>query len=277
MNEVATDDCEGCDEARPVQQLEEIRLPSGQTVRCCPDCRYHAQQLLENTPGVCEGCGEELPASHLEPTPLTDGRKLDLCSDCVAEASTMFQADRASAARSAGDGASGATGAGVAAGGSNAVGSDAGRSDASSTTDGVGEGGDDVHDGVGTADGPNTDDGSDREVAGRTGKPATTDNVCDQCGEFFSIELYKVETVDGRTEEFCPDCKDEGVEEGIVRDVELRRAQAYEVLELDGGADQEEIRQAYLRRVKEVHPDRTDGNRSEFMLVKEAYDRLAEK
>ena len=285
MSEVATEECEGCSEERPVQQLQSVTLPSGHTVRCCPECRYHAEKLLDGATRACEGCGETVPATDLQPTPLTDGQTLDLCADCVSEASTIYQSGDASGAQSADQGASagttigdgtGATGASVSSGvDATDAAKGAGTTEDGAGSDGSGSSGSSdssASDGRGGGDSSSGSDGT--AEGGRTGKPATRDHVCDQCGDIFSIELYKVKTVDGRTEDFCPDCKDEGLHDGIVRDVELRRAQAYEVLELDGSADTGEIREAYIRRVKESHPDRSDGSRSEFMLVQQAYERL---
>ncbi|WP_254839222.1 J domain-containing protein [Natronomonas marina] len=46
---------------------------------------------------------------------------------------------------------------------------------------------------------------------------------------------------------------------------------AYDVLGLSSGADEEAVRRAYRRRVKEVHPDQ-GGDEEEFQRVQEAYD-----
>lgn len=46
---------------------------------------------------------------------------------------------------------------------------------------------------------------------------------------------------------------------------------AYAVLGLPDGASLEEIKRAYRRKVKEVHPDQ-GGDRDEFQRVREAYD-----
>ena len=122
---------------------------------------------------------------------------------------------------------------------------------------------------------PATDDGTASSTDG-SDETAVTRNACDGCREEFTVELYRVEMVDGRTQSFCPDCKDEGLADGIVKAVRMRRAEAYATLEVDGDADDETIRTAYLEKVKEAHPDRADGSQSEFKAVKRAYDRLAE-
>ena len=43
------------------------------------------------------------------------------------------------------------------------------------------------------------------------------------------------------------------------------------MLGLPHGADEEAVRRAYRRRVKEVHPDQ-GGDEEEFQRVQEAYD-----
>jgi hypothetical protein len=53
--------------------------------------------------------------------------------------------------------------------------------------------------------------------------------------------------------------------------------EAYRVLGLDADADAEEVRQAYRRKVKSVHPDRESGDEDEFKRVKEAYEVLNER
>lgn len=54
------------------------------------------------------------------------------------------------------------------------------------------------------------------------------------------------------------------------------RAEAYETLDLDPGADAEAVRAAYRRKVKEVHPDVEGGDEAAFREVTAAYDRLSE-
>ncbi|CAM3888879.1 hypothetical protein GCM10009865_22210 [Aeromicrobium ponti] len=49
----------------------------------------------------------------------------------------------------------------------------------------------------------------------------------------------------------------------------------YEVLGVSYYATSEEIKNAYRRKVKEVHPDKDRGNAEEFKFVKEAYDVLS--
>jgi hypothetical protein len=55
----------------------------------------------------------------------------------------------------------------------------------------------------------------------------------------------------------------------------MSRAEAYDRLGLEEGADQETVRRAYREKVKEVHPDR-GGDEAEFRKVTEAYETLAD-
>ena len=55
----------------------------------------------------------------------------------------------------------------------------------------------------------------------------------------------------------------------------LSPAEAYRRLDLEAGADESEIRRAYRRKVKEVHPDR-GGDEEAFRRVTEAYETLTE-
>jgi curved DNA-binding protein CbpA len=48
----------------------------------------------------------------------------------------------------------------------------------------------------------------------------------------------------------------------------------FEVLGVDPGADEDEIRRAYRQRAKETHPDQ-GGTRRQFRLVKAAYEELS--
>ncbi|MFC7046592.1 J domain-containing protein [Halobacteriaceae archaeon GCM10025711] len=51
-------------------------------------------------------------------------------------------------------------------------------------------------------------------------------------------------------------------------------AEAHRILGVDRDASQSEIRRAYRDRVKQVHPDRDDGDEAAFKQVTAAYDRL---
>lgn len=104
---------------------------------------------------------------------------------------------------------------------------------------------------------------------------ATRRDLCGQCHEWIEAELFRVTTTDGRTEEMCKTCKERAIDRGIVTDVTMRLAEAREILDVDPGASEAEIRQAFLQQVKHAHPDRKTGSREAFKLVKEAYDRLS--
>ena len=117
--------------------------------------------------------------------------------------------------------------------------------------------------------------GSDTGSSGESTELATQRALCTQCREWSNEERYHVTTIDGRAESLCPPCKDRAEAEGVVRSVELRETEAREILGVEDGVSDDEIRQAFLRQVKRAHPDRKQGSRSAFKLVTEAYDRLA--
>ncbi|MFC4541982.1 J domain-containing protein [Halosolutus amylolyticus] len=105
---------------------------------------------------------------------------------------------------------------------------------------------------------------------------ADDESLCRQCNEWVREELFRVTTIDGRNERLCPSCKEQAEEDGIVRDVELRKSRAREILGVEKGASDEAIREAYHEHVKRAHPDQKSGSKSAFQLVKGAYDRLLE-
>ncbi|WP_265111704.1 J domain-containing protein [Halosolutus halophilus] len=126
------------------------------------------------------------------------------------------------------------------------------------------------------ADAPQRDgDGAD-ETTGADGTESETESLCRQCHELVREELFRVTTIDGRNERLCASCKDEAEEAGVVRDVELRKSRAREILDVEQGASDDAIREAYHEHVKRAHPDHKSGSRSAFQLVKNAYDRLRE-
>lgn len=57
---------------------------------------------------------------------------------------------------------------------------------------------------------------------------------------------------------------------------QLTAREAYDVLDLDAGADADAIRAAYRDRVKDVHPDAPDGDEAAFRRVRAAYERLSD-
>lgn len=101
-----------------------------------------------------------------------------------------------------------------------------------------------------------------------------SDGRCSQCHDLVFVERFRVTTVDGRTENLCPSCKDAAERDGIVRSVAMRKTKAREVLGVEPDATAAEIHRAYRKQVKRAHPDRKSGSRSAFQLVTEAYERL---
>lgn len=128
---------------------------------------------------------------------------------------------------------------------------------------------------------PGRRDGTDdRSAGGDSGTAATTElatrrNLCSQCHEWHDVELFHVRTIDGRTEELCPDCKAIAEDEGVVEAVKMRRSRAREILDVGEEADDQQLREAFLEQAKSAHPDRRSGTESAFKLVKDAYDRLS--
>jgi hypothetical protein len=54
-------------------------------------------------------------------------------------------------------------------------------------------------------------------------------------------------------------------------------AEAYDRLDLDPGADESDVKQAYRDRVKEAHPDTDSGSEREFKRVQAAYETLTDE
>lgn len=50
--------------------------------------------------------------------------------------------------------------------------------------------------------------------------------------------------------------------------------EAYDILDLDPGADADAVRDAYREKVKSVHPDSDEGSEEAFKQVNRAYERL---
>ena len=57
----------------------------------------------------------------------------------------------------------------------------------------------------------------------------------------------------------------------------LSTREAYRRLDLEPDASQEEVRRAYRRKVKDVHPDREAGSEQAFKEVRTAYERLSNR
>lgn len=267
--------CQGCGEEVTVADLSVVGLPDGRAVQLCPRCLAAVKDQRDELRGPRASSGQPSAPSAGGP-----GRSSpDGAGNGTAPHERGGGAGRHSQ-RDAGEASPDDTGsdsrgdAGGASRGDAATGPASAPATASdSRASGTAPP---------TAD---TDSASASDAVGGPGTPAATagesspevDDECDQCGQLFAAELYRVVTIDERTEHLCADCKDECLARGIITDVELQRGQALEALGLGGDAAADEVRRAYHRRVKEVHPDRPEGSRSEFMLVKQAYERLREE
>jgi len=241
-------ECSGCGDTYPVEAFEAVELPEGSTVACCPDCIEHAESVSRRTSvdghrGECSGCGDEFDVSEMAIVALDDGETVACCEECAEYARAAAQTTDAETAYD------------------RATGDDHGPS-----PNEVADGGD-----ARTAHGDAAGAHADEETA-----LAAEASVCDQCGDWVDVELFEVVTVHDRVEEFCPPCKDRARREGAVTEVRLRRAEAYDVLGLSPGADDSTVRDAYLSRIKTVHPDRDAGSKAAFRRVQRAYERLTD-
>jgi hypothetical protein len=270
-------ECEGCSTTRPVDEFETATLPDGSTVAVCEACREHAESMSRRTDveghrGDCSGCGERFDVNDMTAVELDDGTTVACCESCAAYA-------RAAARTTTDDSAfNDATAGERPSNGSRMDGSTVDRE----TADGAATGNDDgaaenggasvTNETEGDATGDSTgEDGRVEETA-----LAETPSICDQCGDWVDVELFEVVTAAGRVEEFCPPCKERARRNGVVREVRMRRAEAYDVLDVDSGCAEVVVRDAYLSRIKEVHPDNDDGSREAFRRVQRAYERLTE-
>ena len=255
--------CDGCGRTVSSENSTTVVMPNGERVTCCARCAPHAraaaersrnragggEAALDQRRGACDGCRGTFLEVELEDIVLDDGTVITCCPSCAAEAPGRTGAD------DAGTGTETETGT---------------KTTAEAATDGAGAA---VREPTGTgATAAGT--GSQGEFDTGTDTDPDTGNRCSQCAEPVAHELFRVTTVDGRTERFCRSCKEDAEEKGIVKNVEMRAARAREVLGVDEDATADEIRRAYHRQVKRAHPDRKSGSRSAFRLVTDAYERL---
>lgn len=77
-----------------------------------------------------------------------------------------------------------------------------------------------------------------------TTQDAAQTHRCSQCTEQVGAELFRVTTVDDRSEQLCPTCKDRFAENGIIKHVEMRAARAREVLDVEQDATADDVRAA---------------------------------
>ncbi|WP_323676335.1 J domain-containing protein [Halorubellus sp. PRR65] len=258
-------ECEGCGTTRPVDEFETVALPDDGTVAVCEDCREHAESMSRRTSvdghrGDCSGCGERFDVNDMTAVELDDGTTVACCEECAsyARAAARTTSDADAFGENADDNARDAERA------------DADTERADSDADGAGEAG--VPDADSDEEAVEAVDAADVEETAL----AETPSICDQCGDWVDVELFEVVTATDRVEEFCPPCKDRARRNGVVREVRMRRAEAYAILDVDPGRAEAVVRDAYLSRIKDVHPDREDGSREAFRRVQRAYERLTD-
>lgn len=269
-------ECEGCGSTRPVDEFETVTLPDESTVAVCEACREHAESMsrrtgVEGRRGDCSGCGERFDVNDITAVELDDGTTVACCEDCATYARAAARTtdhDSAFDGAAADDAAARSTADAGATADAGSTADSAGADGAVTEESGAGAAGEDGSD---VADGRKPEGGSVEETA-----LAETASICDQCGDWVDVELFEVVTAADRVEEFCPPCKERARRNGVVREVRMRRAEAYDVLDVDPGRAEAVVRDAYLSRIKEVHPDSEDGSRAAFRRVQRAYERLTE-
>lgn len=247
-------DCSGCGETYAVANLQALELPDGDTVACCEDCHEHARSMSRRTDvdgneGTCSGCDEQFDVNEMAAVTLADGTTVACCADCAAyarDAADQMQSDGTQRDDGSAHGEPGSTR----------------RRRAKSRASPSSRRGS-------PRSGPNR---SQTEALALADDPA----VCDQCGDWVNVELFEVVTIDDRTEEFCPPCTDRARARGVVKEVRMRRREAADALDVDLDASQRSIREAYLSKIKAVHPDATNGSSEAFRRVQRAYERLTE-
>jgi len=254
-------ECEGCGTTRPVDEFEAVNVADGETVAVCEDCREHAESMSRRTSvdghrGTCSGCGDRFDVNDMTAVELDDGTTVACCEECASYARAA--ARTTSDADAFGDAAADDASSEVDDGRSDAERVDADREDGHADDD--------------RATGEDATAPADDEAMAL----AETPSICDQCGDWVDVELFEVVTAADRVEEFCPPCKDRARRNGVVREVRMRRSEAYAVLDVDPGRAEAVVRDAYLSHIKEVHPDRENGSREAFRRVQRAYERLTE-
>lgn len=244
--------CDGCGRTLSPEDSTTVVLPNGDRVTCCPRCEPHARAVadgdapsLDQRRDTCDGCRSTVLASELEDVVLEDGTVLACCPSCAAQAPDKKRTTD----------------------GSDGIGDDDDETEAGDG--GTGAEASEIGDPDTTATATTT------TTTSTTAQDQPTDRTrCSQCRTTVAAELFRVTTVDGRTERFCRSCKEEAKADGIVKDVEMRATRARDVLGVDEDATAEEIQTAYHQQVKRAHPDRKSGSRSAFQLVTDAYERL---
>jgi hypothetical protein len=276
-------ECEGCGAALPVDEFETVAVAGDESVAVCPECREHVAAISRRTSvdghrGACSGCDETFDVNEMEAVELDDGTTVACCETCAeyARAAARTTADEpdfdrvddtsSTEAASTTEDATSTDEASV----SSRESRDRDRTRGDPTERST----DATAAGTGSIAEPDSVDGVEAE--GEETALVETPSVCDQCGDWVEVELYEVVTVADRVEEFCPPCKDRARRNGVVTDVRMRRAQAYRVLGVEPDRAEAVVRDAYLSRIKEVHPDSDGGSRDAFRRVQRAYERLTD-
>ncbi|MFC7230236.1 J domain-containing protein [Saliphagus sp. GCM10025308] len=226
--------CDGCGRAVALENLTTVTMPDGERLACCPTCAPHAREAARKLESI------DRPRGTCDGCHSSVSRN-DL-EDVVLPDGTVITCCPDCLEEVPGHG-------------------DAGSSRSGSFTAESSE----AEDGNGAAP---------ADEATETTHLATRRTLCSQCHEYVDEELYHVTTIDGRTEEMCPDCKALAEEKRVVSSVEMRESEAREILRVDDDATSQELREAFLTQIKHAHPDKKSGSESAFKLVKEAYDRL---
>ncbi|WP_435317873.1 J domain-containing protein [Haloarchaeobius sp. TZWSO28] len=269
-------ECDGCSRAFSLADLTTVEMPGGSRSVCCPECRAFAESVstkaeLGERRRACDGCSREFALDNLAVVDMPGGTQSICCPECRTFAESVSSKAELGDRRRECDCCT--------------------REFPVSDLDEIV-----LPDGTSVLccetcsrhapQEEETDDvdedrrqDAERETAAELAnkepsKAIQTRNLCSQCKEWCSVELYRVEINDKRTENFCPDCLELARSRGIVTNVRMRQAEAYETLGIDGASDADELRDAYIERVKEVHPDRAGGSRAAFKAVQRAYERL---
>ena len=121
---------------------------------------------------------------------------------------------------------------------------------------------------------PETDDAADASTATESEQADEKRYRCTQCHEQVSEEPFRVTMIDERTERLCTECKANAEDRGIVAAVDMRKTRAREILGVEPGITDAELRAVYHEQIKRAHPDSKSGSKSAFQLVTDAYDRL---
>lgn len=228
--------CDGCGRTVPSDESATVVMPNGERVTCCPHCEPHARAAAGST------------TDEADTGTITENQSLDRRRDTCDGCRSPFRKTELEPLV-LGDGTV------IACCPSCVADAPTGNGNDGST--------------ISATDSSNGAVRSSHDSATDEKKPR-----CSQCNEAVTAELFRVTTIDDRTERLCRACKNDAEADGIVTNVDMRTSRAREVLGVDEDATAEEIRAAYHRQVKRAHPDRKSGSRSAFQLVTEAYERL---